>query len=1233
MPSGTPTTPAFQGQVATSPRGAILTSGANSRPQTPSSASAPMKGPMGGWSFNDGECNAYLMVSNSHKPVLLWGDVDIGSWLHSVRLGQYSSTFSRNDISGSVVFDLDANALKEMGIATVGDRIRITSAIKKLKKQCLDAEAINHSIADQQPFHHTSLLSQHPPHQHLLPSGSRQDSDKEQEAKGPVPSWSQTAYSSHASRASPLPAYGAPTNDSTASSPVLLSAGRGNQTLREIRGMGPSAWNVQQRVREQFVGSQKHFQQVAGVRSTADSRPSTATSGPAAGMGSSASSSMTSSAPPRPSTSDGGRPIGMGSNGPNAAPLTPISESSGVVRHPYTLNNLRSPNHERTLVSPHQPPSIDDVKKKTIKFIGEDGTTKILAVSDCRDAFDVLARVLRKFNKPASSNVYTPTAGQVHGGEEVNENDENDELWGIFATSGEGYTKFLTDNELLAICHAPQPHDPLRARGLILRRIYKGDEASKRPTIKRSKLESFFGVASDKVSSGHASPSDEGLVGHVTTEGKRMNRASTMSILSGLGVHAVRRDTSNTHPSISSGQTQRDSAPRSPSSIVPKKARNFLGQRPPSELISSHLTDYFPSAEKRVLERTARRSIYGRPSTSIRSKRDSTWSFAADPDAPPLPSKEASDGQAPAILIGMGRSDSSQQNPFIEQQAPILPPVRSSVDDWSQSLQTAGSLASGSKRQSARPVSYRRTSGESSRSRQSFATKLRMARGISGSEDRGRPASSIYRGDRSDSASMLTVDEITQEVENRRESASLASSQTGWVVDEDGIPIPIPPSNRNKPSSSFTGSTRPSSGSNIAEGNDQDITARRSGELLLDRATPTDAPGEETDRHFDDPMSHANMSDNTDADDGLDTDEDYNEDDLCDDEDEDEGSGVYRSQGAHREPITWIKGALIGAGSFGNVFLGLNAKNGLLMAVKQVELPSGDSRSDQRKKSMLDALEREIELLKTMQHENIVQYLDSYADGTHLNIFLEYVPGGSVAALLRNYGAFQESLVRNFIKQILTGLNFLHTRDIVHRDIKGANILVDNKSCIKISDFGISKKVESDLYVTTRANRPSLQGSVFWMAPEVVKQTSYTRKADIWSLGCLVVEMISGTHPWANLNQMQALYQIGSLAKPALPDEISPEAVDFLNKTFELDHNKRPSAEELLRHPFITEEYTDPAANSGDTITSAEESHIRDGTVKTRGKGSAPSRKKEIVSSNINEVTANSVGNPSVSTE
>jgi len=203
-----------------------------------------------------------------------------------------------------------------------------------------------------------------------------------------------------------------------------------------------------------------------------------------------------------------------------------------------------------------------------------------------------------------------------------------------------------------------------------------------------------------------------------------------------------------------------------------------------------------------------------------------------------------------------------------------------------------------------------------------------------------------------------------------------------------------------------------------------------------------------------------------------------------------------------------------------------------------------------------------------------VQYLYSSIDDEYLNIFLEYVPGGSVTALLHNYGAFEETLVKNFVRQILAGLNYLHERDIIHRDIKGGNILVDNKGGIKISDFGISKKVDDNLLIGNRANRPSLQGSVFWMAPEVVKQSIYTKKADIWSVGCLIVEMLTGDHPWAQLSQMQAIYQIGSSAKPTIPSDISSDAQNFLQLTFETNHEARPSAPELSQHPWIAQKPT-----------------------------------------------------------
>lgn len=967
------------------------------------------------------------------------------------------------------------------------------------------------------------------------------------------------------------------------------------------------------------------------------------------------------------------------------------------------------------------PPTLEDLKRRTIKFISEeDNTTRIVNVSDCRDAYDVMARVLKKFGKPPSGNSYTPTADQGPTGDELGAT----ETWGIFATSADGQnTKALSDNELLAICHAPQPHDPLRERGLTLRRIpnhLPGEDARKVPVRSgRNKLEAFFGERMPVAQMQTAGPSsgttgEEEDAGSVTISGKKMKRASTVSIMSGLGVGPFSSSSSsnhhNTSQAVQSNSTKADSKHAtkketknmSPTTLTskPSKIRNFFGQRPPSELINTNLADFFPSTDSKALQRTARRSIYGRASASTRSKRNSTWSFVADPDAPPLPNKESLDGHTgsqtplerssasvrdrstmPVIQIGYdSRSEDDRSNnvhgslvgsPSHMQQSvagpPTLPPVivRDSLDEWSRDLKAVGSPASefSSTFQSSkhshgshslhphnatqhsslqnsgytgRPSISRRASGESARSRRSLASQVRH--GLSAARERN-----------ADAVSLLTVDEITQEVENRRESISLAGAGGGWVVDEDGVPIPIPGGSSAR-SSSAAASTRPSSGvsssqihgsshmGHVGHGEDDesDEEANQSSDLegpprttkarsIASKAASIrtmasnsaertssvlQAPGDESDRHLGDPMAVArsttsrassvselrnSMDDHDDLSDISVS--DFSDSDIdsdgTDTDDDDQGTNVYLPP-ANKAPIKWHKGALIGAGSFGNVFLGMNAKTGLLMAVKQVELPSGDSHLDQRKKGMLEALEREIKLLKTLEHENIVQYLDSFADGSHLNIFLEYVPGGSIVALLRNYGAFEEPLVRNFVRQILKGLSFLHNRGIMHRDIKGANILVDNKGGIKISDFGISKKVESDLVLATNkggggvggaggaAHRPSLQGSVFWMAPEVVKQTSYTIKADIWSLGCLVVEMISGTHPWAELNQMQALFQIGMGRKPSLPDEISNECRDFLEKTFELDYNDRPSADELLNHGFMGSEMTFSRPADGD---------------------------------------------------
>ncbi|KAJ3269867.1 hypothetical protein HK104_005024 [Borealophlyctis nickersoniae] len=250
------------------------------------------------------------------------------------------------------------------------------------------------------------------------------------------------------------------------------------------------------------------------------------------------------------------------------------------------------------------------------------------------------------------------------------------------------------------------------------------------------------------------------------------------------------------------------------------------------------------------------------------------------------------------------------------------------------------------------------------------------------------------------------------------------------------------------------------------------------------------------------------------------------------------------------------------------------------MAVKQVELADnlgrgkgGGAGPGSAKKRMVDALHREITLLKDLDHENIVRYLGYDVKGNTINVFLEYVSGGSVASSIATMGRFEEPLVRSLVCQILCGLEYLHERLIIHRDIKGGNILLDESGVAKISDFGISKKNE---YKTAyRYNsRMSIQGSVYWMAPEVIKGKGYSAKVDIWSLGCVVLEMFTGNHPWKQLDELQTMWRLGRENAPPVPDFVSDDAKDFIEKCFTIDPDARPTATDLLHHPFAD---VDPA--------------------------------------------------------
>ena len=280
------------------------------------------------------------------------------------------------------------------------------------------------------------------------------------------------------------------------------------------------------------------------------------------------------------------------------------------------------------------------------------------------------------------------------------------------------------------------------------------------------------------------------------------------------------------------------------------------------------------------------------------------------------------------------------------------------------------------------------------------------------------------------------------------------------------------------------------------------------------------------------------------------------------------------------------RGQLIGKGSYGRVYLGINLTTGDFLAVKQVEVNQKAAGQDKDKmKEMVSALDQEIDTMQHLEHPNIVQYLGCERKEYSISIFLEYISGGSVGSCLRKHGKFEESLVSSLTRQTLEGLAYLHREGVLHRDLKADNILLDVDGTCKISDFGISKKTD-DIYGNDVTN--SMQGSVFWMAPEVIRSQGqgYSAKVDIWSLGCVVLEMFAGRRPWSKEETIGAIYKLGSLNQaPPIPDEVSaairPEAVAFMWDCFEVDPTVRPTAETLLRqHPFCK---VDPYYNFLDT--------------------------------------------------
>ncbi|KAJ3732323.1 kinase-like domain-containing protein, partial [Lentinula guzmanii] len=251
-------------------------------------------------------------------------------------------------------------------------------------------------------------------------------------------------------------------------------------------------------------------------------------------------------------------------------------------------------------------------------------------------------------------------------------------------------------------------------------------------------------------------------------------------------------------------------------------------------------------------------------------------------------------------------------------------------------------------------------------------------------------------------------------------------------------------------------------------------------------------------------------------------------------------------------------GDSLGKGAFGQVYRALNWATGETVAIKQISLNNIPA-------SQLSSIMSEISLLKNLRHPNIVKYKGFVKTRMHLYIILEFCENGSLSQIGKRFGKFPEGLVGVYVSQVLEGLCYLHEQGVIHRDIKGANILTNKDGTVKLADFGVA----SSTTVPSGSSSADVVGSPYWMAPEVIEQSGATTASDIWSLGCVVIELLEGSPPYSFLDPMPALWRIVQDDCPPIPEGASAVVKDFLACCFQKDPNLRIGARKLLRHPWM----------------------------------------------------------------